>query len=250
MAPREADTQSFSVDETVTASQTEHGLTAALPSRYGRAAWEIQETRAISLPAHDAVWYAWVNERQEGPMTNAALDQAFHGGQMDAETLVWRDGLDDWTHAADLPELELLLSGATQARRQSPEQEKVKSMPSLESPLGPRPTVWRPARSGLDVESLFEGLNDSPREPSSDVSAPWGSAEAMIAEAQIVDEVLVADFGAEVEEPKTERHSAEALLPRSSWRQAERAWYARWPIWVIAAVALLLARAAWGIFLA
>ncbi|HEU4728609.1 MAG TPA: GYF domain-containing protein [Kofleriaceae bacterium] len=48
-------------------------------------------------PAGDeAVWHVVINQDQVGPMTAVEVQQRFAGGEIDAETYVWREGFSDW----------------------------------------------------------------------------------------------------------------------------------------------------------
>jgi hypothetical protein len=58
------------------------------------------------LPA--TAWYVGVHGQQKGPLTSAALAEKVTGGEVTAETLVWRQGMPAWTPAGQLPELATL----------------------------------------------------------------------------------------------------------------------------------------------
>lgn len=50
-------------------------------------------------------WYAEQSGSRIGPMPRSQLDSMVTAGQITAQTLVWREGLKDWTAAGQLPEL-------------------------------------------------------------------------------------------------------------------------------------------------
>ncbi len=50
-------------------------------------------------------WHALVNGNQIGPMTHEQLTAAIQTGQVKSDTLVWRQGLADWTAASQAPDL-------------------------------------------------------------------------------------------------------------------------------------------------
>jgi len=47
-------------------------------------------------------WYYLIDSVQQGPLTEAAFVQLFESGQLNLETLVWTDALENWVRAADL----------------------------------------------------------------------------------------------------------------------------------------------------
>lgn len=55
--------------------------------------------------ADAAQWYAEQDGSRVGPMPRSQLDSMVVAGQVTATTLVWREGLADWTAAGQLPEL-------------------------------------------------------------------------------------------------------------------------------------------------
>ncbi|MBA3819614.1 MAG: zinc-ribbon domain-containing protein [Deltaproteobacteria bacterium] len=50
----------------------------------------------------DAVWHVVINQDQVGPMTAAEVQQRFTGGEIDAETYIWREGFADWLPIAQV----------------------------------------------------------------------------------------------------------------------------------------------------
>jgi membrane protease subunit (stomatin/prohibitin family) len=50
-------------------------------------------------------WYAAINNQQAGPFSETELRQLAGQGQITPESLVWKQGLPDWTAAKNLPEL-------------------------------------------------------------------------------------------------------------------------------------------------
>jgi predicted Zn finger-like uncharacterized protein len=54
-------------------------------------------------PAGDeAVWHVVINQDQVGPMTAVEVQQRFAGGEIDAETYIWREGFADWLPLAQV----------------------------------------------------------------------------------------------------------------------------------------------------
>jgi membrane protease subunit (stomatin/prohibitin family) len=59
-----------------------------------------------------AAWFLGVNGQQVGPLDAAGLTASVAGGQLTADTLVWRAGMAQWTAAAAVPEVAQLLPAA------------------------------------------------------------------------------------------------------------------------------------------
>ena len=55
-------------------------------------------------------WFFARDGKQEGPVDMADLEQGVRLKQVSRDTLVWRKGMPQWTKAADVPELQDLLS--------------------------------------------------------------------------------------------------------------------------------------------
>lgn len=56
-------------------------------------------------PLPGAQWYVALDGQQAGPFAAAALPAKVAGGQVSAETLVWRDGMAAWQPAGQVPDL-------------------------------------------------------------------------------------------------------------------------------------------------
>jgi uncharacterized membrane protein len=48
-------------------------------------------------------WYYAVNNEQKGPVNEAELKSQFTAAKLSAETLVWKEGMDNWTPATQVP---------------------------------------------------------------------------------------------------------------------------------------------------
>jgi len=64
------------------------------------------EASEASVASAEAQWFAAVGGEQTGPLTREELFGLLAGGQVDQETLVWREGMEDWLRLADVGELE------------------------------------------------------------------------------------------------------------------------------------------------
>jgi TM2 domain-containing membrane protein YozV/RNA polymerase subunit RPABC4/transcription elongation factor Spt4 len=57
-------------------------------------------------PSEDAVWYAHINGESRGPVLKQELAAWFSSENLSSETMIFREGMDDWEPARDLmPEL-------------------------------------------------------------------------------------------------------------------------------------------------
>jgi hypothetical protein len=60
---------------------------------------------AATAAADTSEWYAENQGQRVGPMPRTQLDSMVTGGQVTAQTLVWREGMSAWTPAGSVPEL-------------------------------------------------------------------------------------------------------------------------------------------------
>ena len=61
------------------------------------------------------VWYCYINDDQQGPMTLSELTQLVERGQILLDDLIYRDGNEDWLPAEEVPELAAVLNKSTGA---------------------------------------------------------------------------------------------------------------------------------------
>ncbi|MBI5516348.1 MAG: zinc-ribbon domain-containing protein [Deltaproteobacteria bacterium] len=66
------------------------------------------------LNASETGWYAGIRDLPVGPLTRSELSARVQGGDVTADTLVWREGLDDWRPMRSVAELGDLLRLAAQ----------------------------------------------------------------------------------------------------------------------------------------
>ncbi len=57
-------------------------------------------------------WYYAQNNKQSGPVSQAALYQWLQSGQIDPSVLVWRQGMAEWQPARDLPQFRDAVAGS------------------------------------------------------------------------------------------------------------------------------------------
>ena len=65
-----------------------------------------QQAAAVPPPLPNApVWFAGIDGKQDGPFDLAALGQKVAAGAMGRDTLVWKQGMGNWTKACEVAEL-------------------------------------------------------------------------------------------------------------------------------------------------
>jgi hypothetical protein len=93
-----------------------------------------------------ALWYFGENGQQHGPVDDAGIRQAIAAGQLNLQTLVWREGMPNWLPLAQVPELFHFDPGNPFPG--SPDQ------PHYPMPYGSMP----PPTSGLAIASMVCGI--------------------------------------------------------------------------------------------
>ena len=78
----------------------------------------------------DAVWYFAIDEEERGPVTEAQLRTLIGTGNLSREDLVWREGLDDWVPAGQVPGLFDKEVGARAADPASPATAEKRTAPT------------------------------------------------------------------------------------------------------------------------
>jgi predicted Zn finger-like uncharacterized protein len=67
---------------------------------------------APPAPVEAPIWYVAIDGRQQGPFTYAVVRDQAAGGQIGADSFVWKAGMSDWLRADEVPELVGLLPKA------------------------------------------------------------------------------------------------------------------------------------------
>jgi len=141
--------------------RTEVGAPPEPPSSTGAAAspWEGEATRAVVAPDPNAQWFAMVKGQQVGPFDLRGLSGKMKQGEVGLKTFVWREGMDDWKRAEELPELALMFAGGTaREERAGAAAMKVEAVKSIAAALqksaagAMRTSSPKPARGGEPVE--------------------------------------------------------------------------------------------------
>src|SRR3989440_6121728 len=108
---RETDTQntramdSEVLENALRASKAEDAAprASAVPAR--RAEPPPPPPRQTPLPRDPAVWFAMLQGKQLGPITRAELGLKASAGQVGPRTYLWKEGMESWIRAKDVPEL-------------------------------------------------------------------------------------------------------------------------------------------------
>src|SRR5882724_7033034 len=69
------------------------------------------------VPLDGPIWYAMLRGKQIGPVTREDLEERANDGELGPRTYLWRDGMDAWQHAKDIPELSDLFPQLPEAVR-------------------------------------------------------------------------------------------------------------------------------------
>ena len=67
-------------------------------------------SQAPPPPPPVPTWHLAENGEAVGPFSQSQLAEAVASGRMRADTLAWRGGMQGWTQAGELPELQSLFS--------------------------------------------------------------------------------------------------------------------------------------------
>jgi predicted Zn finger-like uncharacterized protein len=70
-----------------------------------------------AVPLDGPIWYAMLRGKQTGPVTREDLEERANDGELGPRTYLWRDGMDAWQHAKDIPELSDLFPQLPEAVR-------------------------------------------------------------------------------------------------------------------------------------
>lgn len=102
-------------------------------------------------PANDAVWfYADAASQQQGPVSVETLAGLFAGGQIGAQTLLWKEGLATWQPAHSLPEMAAYLAAPATAAEAAGAAETL-------APAGTDATTTWPASQVLPAAHTLPG---------------------------------------------------------------------------------------------
>lgn len=83
------------------------------------------------------LWHVAIQDVPVGPMTRAELGRKIETGAVTAESLCWREGMDDWRPLGELPELAQLLRRSFEGSRSGRLPSRPR-LPPVPAPQGPR----------------------------------------------------------------------------------------------------------------
>jgi predicted Zn finger-like uncharacterized protein len=78
-----------------------------------------QFSQAAAEPTTDAVWHVVIDGEQSGPYAPDQIGEMLSKGQIDWEAYVWREGMDNWLAACDIPDLVAAIMGPDHAQQQA-----------------------------------------------------------------------------------------------------------------------------------
>jgi membrane protease subunit (stomatin/prohibitin family) len=93
-------------------SGIELGMGFAMAQKMGEALNQKDQQQATPPPMPAAAYFIAVNGQQQGPFALHVIQQMVTRGEFTAETLVWKQGLADWTKAIDTNDLKALFGAA------------------------------------------------------------------------------------------------------------------------------------------
>ena len=125
------------LEQALQASKVDEPQQGAAPARPAPAA---RSAPPPAEPTDAPLWFAMLHGKQQGPLTRAELAARTDDGAIGPRTYLWKDGMDAWQRAKDLPELQGLFP-------QLPE------TPSLPPPLAPPPAAAPPAAALREFSS-------------------------------------------------------------------------------------------------
>ena len=68
------------------------------------------QPQQTATPATGSLWYIAIGAEQVGPLDDGHLEDLAGSGVVDEQTLVWREGMDDWDKAGNVSEMGELLA--------------------------------------------------------------------------------------------------------------------------------------------
>jgi predicted Zn finger-like uncharacterized protein len=124
--------------------------------------------RETPAPRDPAVWFAMVHGKQLGPITRAELGLKASAGQVGPRTYLWKEGMESWIRAKDVPELVPLFAApptpppppGDEARQREP---RIELPFDTSSPHATPPSTER-ARNGAD-QAEESASPDAPTPP-------------------------------------------------------------------------------------
>jgi predicted Zn finger-like uncharacterized protein len=123
---RDSDTESTRAMDSDLLEQALQASKADDPSIAPNGAPAAARPAPAAVPADAADWFAMLHGKQTGPLTRAELVLKIDLGEVGPRTYLWKDGMDAWQRAKELPELAALFP-------------QLPSAPPLPPPVAPPP---------------------------------------------------------------------------------------------------------------
>jgi len=128
-------------------------------------------------PRDPAVWFAMIQGQQIGPMSRAELGTKASAGQVGPRTYIWKEGMESWIRAKDVPELVPLFAAPPtpppppddEARADA--RERRMGLP-FESAVATPPVTERASRAAEDPAAQESASPDAPTPPGGSRSPP------------------------------------------------------------------------------
>jgi predicted Zn finger-like uncharacterized protein len=155
-------------------------------------------------------WYAAIDNQQVGPLSIAELKEKVNGRLIDANSLVWCQGMEYWQPLQELPHLQQLLGlNVPSTQQASPESAAVAAAPENPPPSG----SGEFSLSALVEKELASvtGVPPVNREPS--------KKSQSVLSTLVSDEVPPWERGETASEPVPEKHETIFQTPQSSFNQ-------------------------------
>jgi predicted Zn finger-like uncharacterized protein len=118
------------------------------------------EAKPAAAADQQGVWYIVVEGEQVGPLAESDIAGRLSRGEINPDTLIWKDGLADWVKISTVPELSNAV--AAQAPAAAPAEPPAEETPPPAAPIPARrrssarmQTAKEPARSEAPAEDVF-----------------------------------------------------------------------------------------------
>jgi predicted Zn finger-like uncharacterized protein len=141
-----------------------------------RSSSSLPAVRAYDPAIDDVEWYVGIAGSPVGPIRASAIRERAAGGEVDGESLVWREGLPEWKPLKTFPELLAAIVPAAPAPAPTPE-------PALITPQPPKPAAPAPAPAPAPVAAAPAPVAPAPPAPIAAAPAPAPAAAAPVAPA-------------------------------------------------------------------
>jgi predicted Zn finger-like uncharacterized protein len=138
------------------------------------------------------LWHVAIQDVPVGPMTREELARKIEAGAVNADSLCWREGMDDWRPLGGLPEISQLLRRAREGTRSRPPP-RPRHPPHVPPPQGARPSQIPPEPEDYDeyseptrIADMQSAMAGHASQPKIVVPQPVPGAGAMVMEAPSV----------------------------------------------------------------